>query len=251
MPPRTRKSIDAPDTLAGQTPYRRMGHSFRHEVSATSDCYVSPCSPIRSRTGALRSPRLPAASKTAAPAVTMPTDSKMDPTASSGVCHSAPTTASDISRAQATPSTSVAAARPPPEYGAERQPHSERCRADSRDIPRGKGELAIVGPLNQRLEDVIVNDQSSCGERSVNSDSKKYSPGQPEGKADDEDGHNGRDGEEFGEIGPGSPGRRRPEPIESRVLESVRRAAMRHGQGQNRGCEQARQRRDPKPGPWH
>ena len=42
-------------------------------------------------------------SKTAAPAVTMPTDNKTDPTQSSGVCQCAPTTARDISRTQKMP----------------------------------------------------------------------------------------------------------------------------------------------------
>lgn len=47
-------------------------------------------------------------SRIAAPAETIPTESKTDPTASSGVCHSPPTTADDISRTQAKPRISEA-----------------------------------------------------------------------------------------------------------------------------------------------
>ena len=43
----------------------------------------------------------------AAPAVTKPMDRRTDPTSSSGVCHNAPTTATEIRRVQAAPVAKV------------------------------------------------------------------------------------------------------------------------------------------------
>ena len=67
--------------------------------------YPLRCFPFSTYCAPLEEPRTD--SKTAPAAVTIPTDSKMDPSASSGVCQSAPTTANDISRTQATPTPSA------------------------------------------------------------------------------------------------------------------------------------------------
>jgi hypothetical protein len=72
-----------------------------------TDCYLSPRSPVRGRTGLMKGSRRATGSNKAAPPATTPTESKMAPMASSGVCHCAPMTASEINRVQETPSTSV------------------------------------------------------------------------------------------------------------------------------------------------
>ena len=122
---------------------------------------------------------------------------------------------------------------------------------DGRDVAGGEGELAVIGPLDQRLDPVLADEQSQSGEHSVKDDTNKRPPHQPDAQGNDEDGNDGRGGQEFGEVGPASDGRRRPEPLDDGILEPVRRTTMRNGRGQNRGCVQTYHRDDPKPGSRH
>jgi len=137
----------------------------------------------------------------------------------------------------------------PAEHWAERQPHGKRRRADGRDVAGGEGEFTVIGPLDQRLDQVVADEQSPCSERSVKGDTNKCPPRQADAEGDDEDGNDGRGGQELSEVGPAPDGRMRPKQLESGILEPVRGTAMRNGRSQKRGCVQTRQRDDPKPGP--
>ena len=139
----------------------------------------------------------------------------------------------------------------PAEQWADRQPHGKCRRADGRDVAGGEGDLAVISPLDQRLDHVLAKEQSPCGERSVKDDTNKCPPRQADAEGDDEDGNDGRGRQEFSEIGPASNGRRRPEQSDNGILEPVRRTAMGNGRSQNRCCVQTHQRDDPKPGPRH
>jgi hypothetical protein len=101
------------------------------------------------------------------------------------------------------------------------------------------------------LTAVLADEQSPCGERSVKEDTDKGPPRQADAEGDDEDGNDGRGGQELCEVGPFSGGKGRPEPFDDRILEPVGRTAVRNGCSQERGCVQAYQRNDPKPGPRH
>ena len=181
----------------------------------------------------------------------MPIDSKIDPTQSSGVCHCAPTTARDISRTQTMPRRSPMVARPLSEHRAERQPHGQRGRAHRGDVPGRKGELCVVRPLDEGLDDVLAGQQGDRGERRKDDDTGDGLPNESEADRDGHDGADRRESQVLDEIGPGGDGRRRPEPAESAVLERVRAAAVRDGQGQDSRCEQGHQRGDRQPGALH
>ena len=86
------------------------------------------------------------------------------------------------------------------EQWAECQPHGKRRHADGRDVAGGEGELAVIGPLDQRLDHVLANEQSPCGERSVENHTNECPPRQADAEEDDEDGNDGRGGQEFSEA---------------------------------------------------
>ena len=122
---------------------------------------------------------------------------------------------------------------------------------DGRDGAGGEGELAVIGPLDQRLDPVLADEQRQSGEHSIKKDTNERPPHQADAEGDDEDGNDGRGGQEFSEGRLGLRGGRRPEPIDGGILEPVRRMAVRNGRGQDRGCVKTHHRYNPKPGPRH
>ena len=246
-------------TLGGRAPLRvghRCGALLADEGTAQLGQLTRVCTALilvaqPSAPRFLEGSRVARCSKMAAPPVTMPMDSSIDPRSSSGVCQSAPTTARAINRVQATPITNAMTAGSFSEQRVERQPHGQRRRAHCGDASGWEGGLSVVAPLDQRLGDVLAYEEGRGGNRRVDDDTKKASSGNAEGDGDDEGNTDRRDGQELGEVGPVRGRRRRPQPSESGVLESVRAVAVRHDQSQKREGAQARHGDDGEPGWWH
>ncbi len=55
-------------------------------------------------------------------------------------------------------------------------------RADGGDVPGGKREFAVVGPLDQRLDDVLADEQCHQGEPGEDGDAGDGPLGPAEGK---------------------------------------------------------------------
>ena len=73
-------------------------------------------------------------------------------------------------------------------------------------LPGRESQFAEIGPLDERLGDVLADENRPNGQPRVEGDTEKGLLGQAERKADDEDSDHGRGTEEFGDIGPGSDG---------------------------------------------